>query len=82
VTNECKFPKFLQVFLAVRLGFAVVIIDGRGSDNRGADFEKYLHRRLGCVEIGDQVEGLRHAISAGYPIDPERIAIFGWSYGT
>jgi len=42
VTNDYKFPRFIQLFLAVKLGFAVVLIDGRGSNNRGVAFEAHL----------------------------------------
>ena len=42
VTNDYKFPRLLQLFLAVKMGFAVVLIDGRGSSNRGLEFESHL----------------------------------------
>lgn len=42
MTNDYKFPRFIQLFLAVKLGFAVVLIDGRGSNNRGVAFEAHL----------------------------------------
>ncbi|CAG8791019.1 7705_t:CDS:2, partial [Acaulospora morrowiae] len=35
VTNDYKYPRFHRLFLATRLGFTVVLIDGRGSSNRG-----------------------------------------------
>ena len=42
VTNDYKFPKLLQIYLAVRMGYVVVMIDGRGSYNRGLKFESHL----------------------------------------
>ncbi|KAG0372045.1 dipeptidylpeptidase [Mortierella sp. AD032] len=47
VTNEYKLPKFLRVFLATRLGYAVVMVDGRGSNDRGVEFEGRLRYRMG-----------------------------------
>jgi len=83
VTNEYKLPKFLRVFLATRTGHAVVMIDGRGSNDRGLEFEGRLRNRMGQVEIQDQVDGLRYLAKPenGGLVDMERVAITGWSYG-
>ncbi|CAO3571878.1 unnamed protein product [Mortierella alpina] len=83
VTNEYKLPKFLRVFLATRLGHAVVMIDGRGSNDRGLEFEGKLKHRMGQIELKDQVEGLEFLARPenGGLIDMERVAISGWSYG-
>ncbi|CAD6186426.1 unnamed protein product [Caenorhabditis auriculariae] len=65
-----------------RLGFAVVMLDGRGSANRGLDFESPIKRRLGVVEVEDQLEGLRIvAERCGGLLDLERVVVTGWSYG-
>ncbi|VDN21904.1 unnamed protein product [Gongylonema pulchrum] len=64
------------------LGYAVLLIDGRGSSNRGLSFEAAIKNRLGTVEIEDQVEGLREvAKRADGLLDLRRVAIMGWSYG-
>ncbi|KAG0296152.1 dipeptidylpeptidase [Dissophora globulifera] len=83
VTNEYKLPKFLRVFLATRMGHAVVMIDGRGSNDRGLKFEGRLRHKMGQIEIQDQVEGLQFLARPenGGMVDMERIAISGWSYG-
>ncbi|MCR5395017.1 MAG: S9 family peptidase [Bacteroidales bacterium] len=61
-------------------GYAVFTIDGRGSDNRGLAFEQAIWHHLGEVEAADQLEGVKYLKSLSY-IDPERIGIYGWSYG-
>jgi dipeptidyl-peptidase-4 len=61
-------------------GFVVWQVDGRGSAGRGHVFEKPLNRRLGKLELADQVEGVRHLLSLGF-VDPARVGIYGWSYG-
>ncbi|KAG0369808.1 hypothetical protein BC939DRAFT_422044 [Gamsiella multidivaricata] len=83
VTNEYKLPKFLRIFLATRLGHAVVMVDGRGSNDRGLEFEGQLRHRMGQIEIRDQVEGLQFLARPenGGLVDMERVAISGWSYG-
>lgn len=45
---------FLQKYAA--LGFAAVVIDGRGSDGRGKKWEGVIKNKLGDVELNDQVE--------------------------
>ncbi|KAI1292963.1 dipeptidylpeptidase [Mortierella claussenii] len=83
VLNEYKLPKFLRVFLATRLGLAVVMIDGRGSNDRGLEFEGRLRHQMGQIEIQDQVEGLQFLARPenGGIVDMDRVAISGWSYG-
>lgn len=61
-------------------GYVVFTIDGRGSDNRGKDFEQAIYRNLGSVEMEDQLFGLNWLQSQGY-IDEKRMGIHGWSYG-
>lgn len=62
------------------LGFAVVVIDGRGSSGRTLNFQRILKHSMGVVEMEDQLAGLSHLIERGI-VDPTRIAITGWSYG-
>ncbi|PAV81934.1 hypothetical protein WR25_10015 [Diploscapter pachys] len=65
-----------------RLGFVVLMCDGRGSSNRGLHFEAPLKRKFGEVEIEDQLEGL-HAVAhaANGLLDLQRVVVQGWSYG-
>ncbi|ORY03091.1 alpha/beta-hydrolase [Basidiobolus meristosporus CBS 931.73] len=83
VTNTYKCPQFLRMFLATRLGFVVVMIDGRGSSERGLEFEAHIRWKMGTIELDDQVDGLHHLLkSQDKPmIDTDKIAISGWSYG-
>ncbi|SEP43422.1 dipeptidyl-peptidase-4 [Amycolatopsis saalfeldensis] len=62
-------------------GFAVLVVDGRGSPGRGAAWERAIAGKLAEVTLADQVDGL-HAAAAEHPeLDLERVAIRGWSYG-
>ncbi|GFS21459.1 dipeptidyl peptidase, partial [Elysia marginata] len=81
VTNSFKGQKFLRLHTLAADGYAVVVIDGRGSTNRGLKFEGVLKNQLGTVEIEDQVEGLLWLASQVQFIDMSRVAIYGWSYG-
>ncbi len=66
--------------LLARRGILVFTIDGRGSAGRGHEFECPIHRRLGEVELQDQLSGVNYLKSLPF-VDPGRIGIFGWSYG-
>ncbi len=61
-------------------GYFVIKADNRGSRNRGKEFEQALYRRFGTIELEDQVAVLDW-VHQHYPTDPERIGIYGWSYG-
>ncbi len=64
----------------VRRGHVVFVLDNRGSANRGVRFEAPLHRALGTVEVEDQLKALDFVKSQPF-VDPERVALYGWSYG-
>ncbi|MEM9599715.1 MAG: DPP IV N-terminal domain-containing protein [Pseudomonadota bacterium] len=61
-------------------GFVVFAIDGRGSTNRGKAFEDVLHRALGRAEVVDQTLGAEWLKQQDF-IDPDRMGVYGWSYG-
>jgi dipeptidyl-peptidase-4 len=62
-------------------GFAVVVIDNRGTPGVSPSFEKAVHRRMADVVLGDQVDAL-HALAEKHPdLDLSRVAIRGWSFG-
>nr|XP_022310084.1 dipeptidyl peptidase 9-like [Crassostrea virginica] len=81
VTNCFKGIRFLRHHALAANGYAVVVIDGRGSCGRGLKFESHIKDKLGTVEIEDQVEGLQYLSSKGYCVDMSRVGIHGWSYG-
>uniref|UniRef100_A0A8L8Q1P0 Dipeptidyl-peptidase IV n=1 Tax=Heligmosomoides polygyrus TaxID=6339 RepID=A0A8L8Q1P0_HELPZ len=63
-----------------KLGFAVVMLDGRGSSNRGTDFD--IVRLPGQCEVEDQVEGLKEVAQLlDGMLDLSRVVVQGWSYG-
>lgn len=66
--------------LLVQDGFVLAIVDGRGTGGRGREFKSTVYRRLGQLEAEDQAAGARYLKSLSF-VDPDRIAIWGWSYG-
>ncbi|HEX2194815.1 MAG TPA: DPP IV N-terminal domain-containing protein [Candidatus Limnocylindria bacterium] len=69
----------LRQYLA-RAGVAVLVVDNRGSANRGLAFERPLRRRMGFVEVEDQAAAVRQLGDRGW-IDASRVGITGGSYG-
>ena len=61
-------------------GFVVLKVDNRGSARRGLAFEAPINRRMGQIEVQDQVDGVRWLGTLGFA-DTERVGITGWSYG-
>jgi dipeptidyl-peptidase 4 len=72
-------PRLLWQHLADR-GFVVFQLDNRGSGGQGVAFSQLVHRRLGKLELEDQVAGARWLASLPY-VDASRIGIYGHSYG-
>jgi dipeptidyl-peptidase-4 len=61
-------------------GFLVWTLDNRGSGGRGHAFETPILKKLGEIELKDQLEGVAYLKKQSW-IDPDRFAITGWSYG-
>ena len=61
-------------------GYIVACCDGRGTGMRGEEFKKCTYGELGRAECEDQISFARHLARQEY-VDPERIGIYGWSYG-
>ena len=61
-------------------GFVSVIVDGRGTGGRGAEFEKQTYLKLGQLESHDQVETAIYLSKQPW-VDAKHIGIWGWSFG-
>ncbi len=72
-------PSLVHQYFA-RRGWGVFELDNRGTGNRGRDFERPIHRRLGATEVADQITGVEFLRGLDW-VDSDRIAVFGHSYG-
>ena len=61
-------------------GYISFTLDGRGSANRGLEFENVTFRQLGNIEMKDQMKGIDFLKTLPY-VDKSRIGLYGWSYG-
>ncbi|MBQ8152569.1 MAG: S9 family peptidase [Prevotella sp.] len=61
-------------------GYVLFILDNRGSEHRGRDFEQATFRQLGQIEMKDQMKGVEYLRTLPY-VDMSRLGVHGWSFG-
>ena len=61
-------------------GYIIFILDNRGAENRGRDFEQATFHQLGQIEMKDQMKGVDYLRTLPY-VDINRLGVHGWSYG-
>lgn len=61
-------------------GYVVLDIDYRGSAGYGRDWRTAIYRHMGGRDLQDQVDGSRY-LEKEFGINPERIGMYGGSYG-
>jgi dipeptidyl-peptidase-4 len=61
-------------------GYIIFSLDNRGTFGKGRQWINPVYKRLGEIELRDQLVGVEYLKSLSY-VDPNRIAIWGWSYG-
>uniref|UniRef100_A0A915CL04 Uncharacterized protein n=1 Tax=Ditylenchus dipsaci TaxID=166011 RepID=A0A915CL04_9BILA len=88
-----KYPVFLYVYggpntaqIAANLynkddHHVTVVIDGRGSSNRGWKLKAPMYKHFGGPEIDDQIEVMRYLIAKNSFMDAKKVVVSGWSYG-
>lgn len=61
-------------------GYTVLDIDYRASSGYGRNWRTAIYRHMGGKDLSDQVDGARYLVNE-HGIDPQRIGIYGGSYG-
>lgn len=61
-------------------GYIVMCVDNRGTGYRGVSFKKCTYKKLGKLEVADQIETAKYLGTLPY-VDKTRIGTFGWSFG-
>jgi len=80
VTDSWSGPNYLWHQMLAQDGYLVASVDNRGTGGRGAKFMKLTYLHLGRYESADQIAAARWFAAQSY-VDPDRIGIWGWSYG-
>ena len=64
----------------VDMGYTVLDIDFRASSGYGRDWRTGIYRHMGGLDLSDHVDGARFLVEE-HGVDPQRIGIYGGSYG-
>jgi dipeptidyl-peptidase-4 len=62
-------------------GFAVLVVDGRGTPGRGPEWDRSVRGDYAAPVLEDQVDALVAAAAKWPDFDLSRVAIRGWSFG-
>ena len=62
-------------------GFAVLVVDGRGTPGLGTEWERAVHLDLAAPVLEDQVDALLAVAAENPDLDLSRVGIRGWSFG-
>jgi YD repeat-containing protein len=65
----------------VSQGYAVLLVNYRGSSGRGREFAREIYEDWGGAEQGDVASGVEHVLAAYDWLDEDRVCVFGGSYG-
>jgi len=80
VRNGWGGSNFLWHQMMAQKGYIIFSVDNRGMAARGHAFETPIHKRMGEVELADQLAAVNYLKSQPF-VDGSRIGIWGWSYG-
>ncbi len=61
-------------------GFAVVVVNYRGSTGYGREHREAIQANIGFPESEDVIAALDHVVATGFT-DPSRVFLSGWSWG-
>jgi dipeptidyl-peptidase-4 len=72
---------FLESQWFANQGFAVLVVDGRGTPGRGPEWDRSVRGDFAAPVLEDQVDALHAAAELWPDLDLTRVAIRGWSFG-
>ncbi len=79
-TDSWKGANYWWFQMLAQKGYVVACVDNRGTGARGEEFKKMTYMELGKYETEDQITTAKYLGTLPF-VDPDRIGIFGWSYG-
>lgn len=80
VVNRYGGINFLWHQLLAKKGYIIFAVDQRGAGGSGKALKNSRYKNLGFYEVNDLVDAVDYLKSLNY-VDPDRIGIWGWSYG-
>jgi dipeptidyl aminopeptidase/acylaminoacyl peptidase len=64
-----------------QLGFVVFLVDGRGTGERGKEFDDVVYGKIGRYEIPDHAAALKQVVKIRPYLDLTRVGVIGHSWG-
>ncbi len=61
-------------------GYVVLDMDYRASEGYGRDWRTAIYRQMGHPELEDLIDGV-HWLEKNWSVDPDRVGLYGGSYG-
>lgn len=74
------FREYMFHNILARHGYVVIDMDYRGSAGYGRDWRTAIYRQMGHPELEDYLDGVKWLVE-NRSVDPQRIGIYGGSYG-
>jgi dipeptidyl aminopeptidase/acylaminoacyl peptidase len=74
------YREYMFHHLLASRGYIVLDLDYRGSAGYGRDWRTAIYRHMGGKDLTDQIDASRF-LQQEFGIDPERVGIYGGSYG-
>jgi dipeptidyl-peptidase-4 len=81
VRNDWGGPTELFHQILLQKGFAIFIVDNRGTPNRDKKFSAAIRHQFGAIELRDQLAALDQLLTQYPQLDKDRVGIWGWSNG-
>jgi dipeptidyl-peptidase-4 len=80
VTNSWAGNRGLLFQHWVDQGYVVFTLDNRGSNYRGKAFEDPIYKKMGFIEVDDQIAGVEFLRTLPF-VDADNVGVHGHSYG-
>lgn len=80
VNNAWNSDDYDWMQMLAQRGIISVSINNRGGGARGQEFKKMTYQQLGKYETEDMITLAKYMAKQPY-VNPEKIGIYGWSYG-
>ncbi len=79
--SDYYYREYMFNQLLASKGYVVLAIDYRGSAGYGRDWRTAIYRHMGGKDLDDQVDGVKYLLAHEGIDSPERVGIYGGSYG-
>lgn len=80
-TAKDTWQRNLWHILLAQHGYIIITMDNRGTPApKGRNWRKSIYRKIGVINSRDQAMGAKEVLQWDF-IDPERVAVWGWSGG-